>query len=252
MGMPKVAGAIGWCAFDYNTHQEFGSGDRICYHGVMDIFRLPKYAAYFYESQISPEQRVVLHAATVWSAGDRSEGGNEPLVIFSNCDEVEVFVGGYGQGRYKPDRANFPNLPHPPFQIMGQKIHATWGIENAHLRVVGYLNGQAVAEQTISARGLPHALELKADFTELRADGADMTRLVFRIVDEYGNRLPYTNQCVSFEIDGPADLIGENPFALMGGQAALYVKARHEPGTVTIRATTPRLEAATVTIEITR
>lgn len=78
-----------------------------------------------------------------------------------------------------------------------------------------------------------------------------MTRLVFKIVDEYGNRLLYTNQCVSFEIGGPANLIGENPFALMGGQAALYVRARREPGTVTIRAATPRLEAATETINIT-
>jgi beta-galactosidase len=251
-GMDNVGGAIGWCAFDYNTHGEFGSGDRICYHGVMDIFRLPKYAAYFYESQITPEQRIVLRAATVWSPGDRSEGGNDPLVVFSNCDEIAVFVGDYGHGRYTPDRANFPNLPHPPFQIHGLAIHATWGVEQPDLRLVGYIGGQAVVEQRISARGLPHALVLKADFTELRADGSDMTRLVFKIVDEYGNRLPYTNQVVSFEIDGPADLIGENPFALMGGQAALYVRARHELGTVTVRATTPRLEVATERIEIVR
>ena len=36
---PQYAGGIGWCAFDYNTHGDFGSGDRICYHGVTDIFR---------------------------------------------------------------------------------------------------------------------------------------------------------------------------------------------------------------------
>ena len=34
------AGGIGWCAFDYNTHADFGSGDRVCYHGVADIFRI--------------------------------------------------------------------------------------------------------------------------------------------------------------------------------------------------------------------
>jgi beta-galactosidase len=249
-GIEAISGAIGWCAFDYNTHQEFGSGDRICYHGVMDIFRLPKYAAYFYQSQISPEQRIVLQAATVWTMGDRSEGGNNPLVVFSNCDEIEVRVGQYGYGRFKPDRDAFPNLPHPPYQISERAMFATWGVQNPDLTLTGYLNGKAVAEQKISARGLPHKLLLNADFNELKADGADMTRLVFKIVDEYGNRLPYTNQVVSFEIEGPADLIGENPFALMGGQAALYVKARHEPGAVTIRATTPRLETATEMITI--
>ena len=27
---------------DYNTHKDFGSGDRICYHGVTDLFRFPQ------------------------------------------------------------------------------------------------------------------------------------------------------------------------------------------------------------------
>ncbi|WP_246359091.1 hypothetical protein [Paenibacillus phytorum] len=40
-----ISGAIGWCAFDYNTHKDFGSGDRICHHGVMDMFRIPKFAS---------------------------------------------------------------------------------------------------------------------------------------------------------------------------------------------------------------
>ena len=51
---PQYAGGIAWCAFDYNTHGNFGSGDRICYHGVMDIFREPKPAAGFYKSQCDP------------------------------------------------------------------------------------------------------------------------------------------------------------------------------------------------------
>ncbi|MBP5732728.1 MAG: glycoside hydrolase family 2 protein, partial [Lachnospiraceae bacterium] len=46
-----IAGCFGWCMFDYNTHKDFGSGDRICYHGVMDMFRNPKLAAAVYASQ---------------------------------------------------------------------------------------------------------------------------------------------------------------------------------------------------------
>jgi beta-galactosidase len=45
-GEPDIAGSFGWCMFDYNTHKDFGSGDRVCYHGVMDYFRNPKLAAY--------------------------------------------------------------------------------------------------------------------------------------------------------------------------------------------------------------
>jgi beta-galactosidase len=152
-------------------------------------------------------------------------------------------------GRFLPDRETFPHLPHPPFTVSGFKDF--WGDSRHYeLRIVGYVGDQVAAEQCIAVDGLPHALEVRADDAELIADGADMTRLAFRIVDRYGNRLPYTNQVVSFEIAGPAELIGENPFALMGGQAGLYVKAQHTPGTVTIRATTPRLPPAEVQITI--
>jgi beta-galactosidase len=160
-------------------------------------------------------------------------------------------VGEELLGRFLPDRETFPHLPHAPFKVTGFK---TFAGDHRHddLRINGYVNDRLAAEQRIAADGLPHALALCADDADLRADGADMTRLVFRIVDRYGNRLPYTNQPVSFDVDGPADLIGENPFALMGGQAALYVKARREPGTVTVRATTPRLPAAEVRITLSR
>jgi len=249
-GKENVAGAIGWCAFDYGTHQQFGSGDRICYHGVMEIFRLPKYAAYAYASQSDPAQRLVLFAATFWALGDRNASRIDRLVVFSNCDRIEVFVGDNRLGRFAPDRASFPHLPHPPYQIPMGSGNLSWGQRFPDLRVVGYLGGRPVAEHCIDAGSLPHALVLAADFTELKADGADMTRVAFTIVDRFGNRLPYTNQPVFLELDGPADLIGENPLALMGGQAAVYVRARREPGRVTVRASTPRLEPATVTLEI--
>ena len=75
IGGMASAGGIGWCAFDYNTHTTFGSGDRICYHGVMDIFREPKFAAQFYASQANPKERIVLEPATYWKMGDKSAGG---------------------------------------------------------------------------------------------------------------------------------------------------------------------------------
>jgi len=250
LGMEHVAGAIGWCAFDYNTHYQFGSGDRICYHGVMDIFRLPKFAAYTYASQMDPARRVVLFAASFWAVGDYDASRIERLIVFSNCDSIEVFVGQAPIGRFAPDRAAFPHLAHPPYQVPLAVNNLTWGQQFPDLRVIGYVGDRAVAEHCLDARGLPDRLVLQADFAELRADGADMTRVAFRIVDRCGNRLPYTNQPVFLTLDGPADLIGENPFAVMGGQGAVYVRARHEPGRVTVQAVTPRLAPQTVTITL--
>jgi beta-galactosidase len=251
MGHPKISGAIGWCAFDYATHIEFGSGDRICYHGVMDTFRLPKWAAYFYKSQQSPSKEIVLQAATHWTMGDRSGGGNNPLTVFSNCDEVEVMIGEIQVGRFKPDFVSYPNLKYPPFIIHGLDEYSAWGQRQFYnLHLIGYLKGKQVARHSISSDRLPKRLELTIDTNQLMADGVDMTRLIFRITDEFGNTAPYSSKIVEFKAEGEADLIGDNPFPLIGGQAALYIKARHRIGRVKIFASAAGLPDASTTLEI--
>ncbi len=251
MGNKRIAGAIGWCAFDYATHLEFGAGDRICYHGVMDTFRLPKWAAYFYQSQQHPHKRIVLKPATHWTLGDRSGGGINPLVIFSNCDEIEVYFGETSMGLFKPDRAAYPNLPHPPFVIDCFGLYSTWGKREFHdLRVLGYINGEVVRECCMANNKVNMRLELSAEDECLYANGNDMTRIVLRITDIYGNPLPYAAKVVSFEIDGEAELIGENPFPLIGGQTALFLKAGYQPSKVNVTASAPGLLKVHTDIEI--
>jgi len=116
-GTPGIAGAIGWGAFDYNTHKDFGSGDRICYHGVSDLFRLPKYAAAVYASQRGPEHGTVLEAASVFSKGEREGARLLPLAVFTNCDHVVLYRGGERIGAYHPAFDQFPHLAHPPVLI---------------------------------------------------------------------------------------------------------------------------------------
>ena len=62
------AGCFGWCFADYPTHKDFGSGDRVCYHGVLDAFRNPKTAAALYASQ--GEERPVLEIGSPMDIGD--------------------------------------------------------------------------------------------------------------------------------------------------------------------------------------
>ena len=112
---PQYAGGIGWCAFDYNTHADFGSGDRICYHGVTDIFREPKPAAGFYKSQCDPAEEVVLEPAFHWARGDESIGFTT-AVVCSNCDHLKFYVADKLVAEADPDRTTFPHLRYAPFQ----------------------------------------------------------------------------------------------------------------------------------------
>ena len=84
-----IAGAFGWCMFDYNTHKDFGSGDRICYHGVMDMFRNPKLAAYVYASQ--QKNRPVLEVSSSMDIGEHPGGNRGGVYIFTNADSVRMY-----------------------------------------------------------------------------------------------------------------------------------------------------------------
>jgi beta-galactosidase len=242
---PQYAGGLGWCAFDYDTHQEFGSGDRICYHGVSDIFRLPKPAGYFYQSQCDASEQVVLEPAFLWSAAGDYSQAMETAIICSNCDHLKLYVGDKLVTEVDPDRATFGNLPHPPFTVNLRQAP-----KKEVLRIEGYVAGKRVAERRFSHLGIDQAFEASADDPNLRADGADSTRVVFRVTDEFGNQMRYSTAAITFKIDGPAEIVGDNPFSLVGGCGAIWIRAKQEPGTVVIKPIHPVLGAKEVRIQI--
>ena len=114
-GMKGIAGCIGWCAFDYNTHKEFGSGDRVCYHGVMDMFRNPKPAAAVYASQA--DDTPVLELSGTLDKGDWPASELKEVWAFTNADSVRLYRDGVFLREFLPDRETFPNLPHPPIRM---------------------------------------------------------------------------------------------------------------------------------------
>ncbi|HTW58988.1 MAG TPA: glycoside hydrolase family 2 TIM barrel-domain containing protein [Terriglobales bacterium] len=242
---PQYAGGIGWCAFDYNTHSDFGSGDRICYHGVADIFREPKPAAGFYKSQCDPADEVVLEPAFRWARGDESVGFST-AVICSNCDHLKFYIDDKLIAEMDPDLAEFGNLPHPPFVLHVQPFRNGWG----DLRIEGYIQGKQVIARKYSGRGIDQQFVVAPDDTRLIADGADTTRVVLRVTDEFGAIRSLANDAIALDVEGPAYLIGDNPFALVGGTGAVWLRAKEEAGTVRLTATHPVLGKRHVDFEI--
>jgi len=242
----KYAGGLGWCAFDYNTHDYFGSGDRICYHGVSDIFRIPKPAAGFYMSQVDPAEQIVLEPAFHWACGDENEAFTIALVS-SNCEKLKYFVGDKLVAEAEPDRKTYPNLKYPPFNPNLRT--AIWGgVKWDDLRIEGWIGGKKVIERKMSGDGVDKHLLIKPDDTELIADGIDMTRVVFRVTDEFGNVRPYAVGAIHFTIEN-GEIVGDNPFALIGGVGAVWVKATSKPGSIKLTARHPRLGTKIVEIK---
>ena len=242
---PQYAGGIGWCAFDYNTHGNFGSGDRICYHGVTDIFREPKPAAGFYKSQCDPSEEIVLAPAFHWARGDASIGFSKAMVC-SNCDHLKFYIDDKLIAEVDPDRKQFAHLRYAPFVLeMGELFHK-WG----DLKIEGYIQGKLAITKQMSGSGVDVKFVLLPDDTQLIADGADSTRIVLRVTDEFGAVRPFANDAVKLELDGPAHIIGDNPFSLVGGTGAIWIRAQELPGKVMLKAVHPYLGAQQVEITI--
>jgi len=237
---PRYAGGLGWCAFDYQTHVDFGADDHICYHGIMDTFRLPKPAAGFYRSQCPPEEEIVLELGFNFAASDEPDGFHSGLVC-SNCDLIKVYILQNGTphlvNQLTPNRKDFPHLDHPPFVLTLPDGNDVWG----DLRLEGYLANKLVITKNFSSKGIDQRFTATADDIELFADGSDATRVVFRVTDEYGAIRRLCFDPITIVLKGPATLLGETPISLAAGVTAVWVRASTAPGEVTLTATHSRL-----------
>ena len=243
---PQYAGGIGWCAFDYNTHANFGSGDRICYHGVTDIFREPKPAAGFYRSQCDPDEEIVLVPAFHWARGDENIGFTNALVS-SNCDHLKFYVERQAgrRGRSRPQAVSASQIralhrrPEQASRIAGAICAST-----DTSRASRSSRAASPARASIrNSRSLP-------DDTTLVADGADTTRVVLRVTDEFDAIRPFAADAIRLELTGPAELIGDNPFALVGGTGAVWIRAGEQHGKVSLTAHHPNLGVQHIELEI--
>ena len=114
-GQPDIAGSFGWCMFDYNTHKDFGSGDRICYHGVMDMFRNPKLAANIYACE--QEQTPVLEITSSMDIGEHPGCNRGNIYILSNADSVKMYKNDRFIKEYLPGMSPYKHLKHGPILI---------------------------------------------------------------------------------------------------------------------------------------
>lgn len=115
IGEDDIAGSFGWCMFDYNTHKDFGSGDRICYHGVMDMFRNPKPAADIYACE--QEEIPVLSLTSSMDIGEHPGCNRGNIYILTNADSVRMYKNDRFIKEYTKENSPYGNLKHGPILI---------------------------------------------------------------------------------------------------------------------------------------
>lgn len=235
-------GDANWAMYDYNR----GYADDLCACGVSDIFRIPKFTYYFYKSQAGPDLSAdaefngpMAYIANYWNDPDFTE-----VKVYSNTEEVELFLNGESIGRQTPDSDRVStNLEHPPFTFNLE-------FEPGTLRAVGYINDEAVAERERITAGDPAALSISVDLSnkELEAGVNDVIFVYASVTDDNGNVVYDAENSVTFSIEGDAVLIGHNPMNAEAGIATIILRAGDTPGELTITAEADDLDSASFTI----
>lgn len=110
-----IAGSFGWCMFDYNTHGDFGSGDRVCHHGVLDMFRNPKLAAAVYAAH--QETTPVLEVSSTMDIGEHPGGIMGDVYAVTNADSVRMYRNGLLVREFDRTESPFGHLEHGPIAI---------------------------------------------------------------------------------------------------------------------------------------
>lgn len=221
-------GAIGWCAFDYNTHYDFGSGDRICYHGVMDMNRMTKFAGHMYKSQVSPEKQVVIEPLTYWSRGERNCAMVFPIQVCTNCEAIDVVIDGISRGVFLRElqniTENLKGLEYPPICV--QTPSGDWGSEWSNAEFIGLIDGQVVGVKKFVSNPVVTDLLVVSDDDVLLASELDATRIIVKVVDQVGNLLPYVQGAFTVDVEGELEVIGKKMLPVTGGCMAFWVKTK--------------------------
>jgi beta-galactosidase len=248
---PGYAGLLGWAGFDYSSMLGPGPYD-VKWAGVADGFRVPKPGAAVYQSQADPAVRPVIIPVFFWEAdGPVPSSGPAPApaaMIASNCDRLEVFIGGIHVASARPATGApmFGGLARPPFLV-----HLPSRLPNPapDLLIQGFVGNRPAARVQMSAHPASDALAMTVDDTVISADGSDATRVVFRAIDKYGNQRRYRSGEVMLNLSGPAMLVGDNPFAFgqYGGLGAVWIRSlAGQPGPITLTASHPLLGQAEI------
>lgn len=185
-GQSDIAGSFGWCMFDYNTHKDFGSGDRICYHGVMDMFRNPKLASNIYACE--QEQTPVLEITSSMDIGEHPGCNRGNIYILSNADSVKMYKNDRFIKEYLPEMSPYKHLKHGPILIddfIGDSFAQNERFRPKHAKEI-------TDAMNLVARGSLNHIPKRLYLTALKLlliyhiDFAEVTRLYTKYIGDWG------------------------------------------------------------------
>ena len=188
---PWWMGGFVWTGFDYRGEPTPYQWPNINSHfGIMDMCGFPKNIYYYYQSWWTDKD--VLHIAPHWNWKGK-EGKPIDVWVYSNADNVELFLNGTSLGKKE----------------MPRNGHLQWSVnyEPGILSAIAYKKGKKITSQ-VETTGEPAEVVLTPYKTTMLADGKDATVINITAIDKKGREVPDADNLVTFSIAGDAKIIG--------------------------------------------
>ena len=246
---PWTIGGAVWSMYDYNR----GCCDNICYSGLADVFRLPKFGLLYFRTQVKKGSFTPAGpmAYEVFINSHWLEDSSDTLQVYGNVDEVQLLLNGRVVARQRPDNkpstakyvsrpdgGNAVNIDFPPFTFFNVK----W--EQGELKAIGYKDGKAVAEHVVRTPGAVEAMDITYFESGVPASCYDLLIVYVNLKDLHGtdcfgenNREVRLEVLQGGEVRGPATIKAE-------AGVASFLVATADSQTLVLKAVSGNLEAS--------
>ena len=238
------AGGFAWTGFDYRGEPTpYGWPSINSQFGIVDMCGFPKDTFFYYKAWWGKEP--MLHLFPHWNFEGR-EGDEIPVWVYSNLDEVELFVNGKSLGSQK-----VPHLGHVEWKAK---------YEPGFIEARGSKDGKVVITEKRETTGPAASIRLTADRTEIDADGEDVAILKVEALDKEGRPVPVASNFIGFKVSGDGALIGvgngdpncqqsdkEPKRSLFNGLAQVILQSTKNPGEIHIEAVKEGWDGAELT-----
>lgn len=243
--LPYVSGEFRWTGFDYLGEAIKGWPSRFYNFGIIDLCGFPKDTYYFYQSQWTSEPMVHMLPHWTWPG---KEGKKIPVWVYSNADEVELFLNGESLGS----------------KLNKDKMNLSWDVSYVPgtIKAIAKTDGKIVAEQMYRTAKKPSKIQVILDKKEVSATGANCVHLEVNILDEDGNFVPYADNLINFDIKGPAKNIGvengdpldlssnkSNQRKAFNGKCLMILQSSKQMGKILVKVTADGLQSANIEIK---
>jgi len=255
---PFMSGQFLWTGYDYLGEAQWPAISKNS--GLFD--RTGSWTALGYQRQSWWSGKPVVHIVRKsdnagsgkwvanWTPIDSGTYDEAGIEIYSNCDEVELFLNGKSLGTQLKPANDAPR---------------SWTVtyEKGSLKAVGRNNGKEVASDELKTAGDPIRIILTADKSKITRTWDDVSYVTARVVDANGIVCPNTEKLISFGVSESGialavdngNVNSHEAYQIMkkqiyNGQCIAIIRAKSESGQIIVSASSPELISGSVTIDI--